>query len=102
MPLGIFEDRTWAQRIAQVAPGDMLVLYTDGITEARDGRGTCLGADRLLETARAHLDLPAQSIQDAILLDIHGFVGDTPQSDDIALGIIVRDQARETDNPDSM
>jgi len=93
MPLGIFEDKTWAQGTAQVAPGDVLVLYTDGITEARDGQGTCLGADRLLETVRAHLDLTAQTIQDAILSDIYGFVGDTPQSDDIALGIIVRDPA---------
>jgi sigma-B regulation protein RsbU (phosphoserine phosphatase) len=91
MPLGIFEDETWGQSTAQVAPGDVLVLYTDGITEAQNRRGTCLGVDRFLETTRSHLGLPVQAIVDAILSDVHAFVGDTPQSDDIALGIIARD-----------
>jgi sigma-B regulation protein RsbU (phosphoserine phosphatase) len=91
MPLGIFENETWGRNTTHVAPGDVLVLYTDGITEAQNGTGTSLGVDRFLETTRSHLRLPVQGVVEAILSDVHAFVGDTPQSDDIALGVIARD-----------
>jgi sigma-B regulation protein RsbU (phosphoserine phosphatase) len=81
--------------MAQVEPGDVLVLYTDGITEAEDGQAERLGPDRLLDIVRAHLGQSAQSIQDATLSDVRDFTGDRPQSDDIALSIVVRDAAPE-------
>jgi sigma-B regulation protein RsbU (phosphoserine phosphatase) len=90
VPLGIFEDEAWEQAVVQLAPGEVLVLYTDGITEARDAQGACSGADRLLASVRANLGRPAESIQQAVMADVHEFVGDGPQSDDIALAIIVR------------
>jgi sigma-B regulation protein RsbU (phosphoserine phosphatase) len=91
MPLGITDDATWEQGRVQMAPGDVLVLYTDGVTEARNAQGLFFGEDRLLESVRADLQRPAQDIRDAVLADIHRFVGDAPQSDDIALAVIVRD-----------
>jgi sigma-B regulation protein RsbU (phosphoserine phosphatase) len=93
LPLGIFADKVWEQRSAHLDPGDVLVLYTDGITEARSDRETFYGEDRLLESVRANLGRPARDIQDAVMTDIHRFVGDVPnvQRDDIALAILVRD-----------
>jgi sigma-B regulation protein RsbU (phosphoserine phosphatase) len=91
MPLGITGDETWKQESAQLASGDVLVLYTDGITEARDAQGAFLGEDRMLESVRSNLGHPAQEIQDAILDCVQSFVGDTPQSDDIALVVLLRD-----------
>lgn len=91
VPVGIFEDETWEQGFIQLAPGDVVVLFTDGITEAQNAQGEFLGMDRLLDSVRTNLRRPAREIQEAILTDIHRFVGDTPQSDDIALIVLLRD-----------
>ena len=91
VPLGILEDRTWEREVVQLAPGDALVLYTDGITEAQNEQSMFYGEDRLLESARASLGRPAESIRDAIVADVHRFVGNAPQFDDIALAVVVRD-----------
>ena len=97
IPLGIYGDQTWGQAEVQLEPGDLLVLYTDGITEARNGQGALFGEERLLESVNAQLDSAgsrrpsAQEIQDAILAHVHRFAGDVPQSDDIALAVLGRD-----------
>ena len=91
VPLGMFEDVTWEQGVVQLAPGDVLVLYTDGITEARNEHGAFFDEDRLLASARANLGHPAQAIQDTIIRAVYEFMGDTPQSDDITLAVVVRD-----------
>jgi sigma-B regulation protein RsbU (phosphoserine phosphatase) len=97
IPLGIYGDQTWGQAEVQLELGDLLVLYTDGITEARDGQGALFGEERLLESMKSKLDSAgsrrpsAQEIQDAILADVHRFAGDVPQSDDIALAALLRD-----------
>jgi sigma-B regulation protein RsbU (phosphoserine phosphatase) len=97
IPLGIYGDQTWEQAEVQLEPGDVLVLYTDGITEARNGQGALFGEERLVESVTAKLDSTgsrrpsAQEIQDAILADVHRFAGDVPQSDDIALAVLIRD-----------
>jgi sigma-B regulation protein RsbU (phosphoserine phosphatase) len=96
IPLGIYADQTWRQAEVQLEPGDLLVLYTDGITEARNGQGALFGEERLLESLKAELGSAgsrrpsAQGIQNAILADVHRFVGDVPQSDDIALAVLIR------------
>jgi len=72
----------------------VLVLYTDGITEAQNAQGASFGEDRLLESVEANLGRPAQDIQDAIVTEIRGFTGDVPQSDDIVLAVVVRDFSR--------
>ncbi|NIN65165.1 MAG: SpoIIE family protein phosphatase, partial [Anaerolineae bacterium] len=56
------------------APGDVLVLYTDGITEAQDRRETFFGQERLLETAKANLGRSAQDIHEALIREVHDFV----------------------------
>jgi serine phosphatase RsbU (regulator of sigma subunit) len=65
--LGLFEE--WESSICDVhiASGDVLVIYTDGITEANNSAGQEFGENRLLETIRAHLALPVPLILDAIL-----------------------------------
>jgi sigma-B regulation protein RsbU (phosphoserine phosphatase) len=90
VPLGIFEDETWEQGVVHLGPGDVLVLYTDGITDAEDGKGTFFGQERLLESVQANLGHPAQEMQDALMAEVREFVGDAPQFDDIALMVVVR------------
>jgi serine phosphatase RsbU (regulator of sigma subunit) len=93
LPLGIFADITWERRTVRLDPGDVLVLYTDGITEAESVQETFYGEERLLESVRANLGRPAREIRDAIMADLRRFVGDAPnvQRDDIALAVVVRD-----------
>ncbi|NIU62100.1 MAG: SpoIIE family protein phosphatase, partial [Pseudomonas stutzeri] len=91
MPLGIFEDETWERDTVQIRPGGVLVLYTDGITEAQDAQGASFGEDRLLKAVSANLGRSAQGIQDGVATEIRRFVGDVPQSDDIVLAVVVRE-----------
>ena len=91
LPLGIFEDVTWTQASVQLAPGDALVLYTDGIPEAQDQQEMFFGDERLLVTVQANLGRSAQDIQDALIAEVHTFVGDAPRLDDITVMVVVRD-----------
>jgi serine phosphatase RsbU (regulator of sigma subunit)/DNA-binding NarL/FixJ family response regulator len=97
MALGAVEDTDWGRRSIQIEPGDALVLYTDGITEAQDQHETLFGRQRLLKFL-ATMNLPsesqrpsAQHIQDALLAEVHRFMGQAPQLDDVTLVILVRD-----------
>jgi sigma-B regulation protein RsbU (phosphoserine phosphatase) len=93
--LGIIEDATWYQKVVQLAPDDVLVLYTDGVTEAQNAQGAFFGEERLLEATRANLRQTAQDIQEAVLAEVEAFSGNAPQSDDIALMILTRGSAEE-------
>jgi sigma-B regulation protein RsbU (phosphoserine phosphatase) len=95
MALGVTEDVIWEQEVVQLVPGDVLVLYTDGITDAEDGKGTFFGQERLLGSVQANLGRSAQEMQDALMAEVHEFVGDAPQFDDIALMVVVRDSTEE-------
>ena len=91
MPVGIFEDVTWQQSTVQLAPGDVLLLYSDGITDAQDWQEMFFGEERLLEIAQANLGRSAQDMHKALLTEVHEFVGDAPRFDDITLMVVVRD-----------
>jgi len=94
--LGLMEQASWALELVHLAPGDILLLYTDGITEAYSGQRQEYGNARLLASVRACLlaaDPPgpsAQQVQDAVIADVQRFEGNAPQSDDIALVVLMR------------
>jgi len=91
-PLGLrmFKHITWEQRVAQLAPGDVLVLYSDGVTEAQNKQEEFFDEERLLEVGEANLGRSSQQIQDTILAEVDRFVGDAPQVDDITLMVLSR------------
>ena len=95
MALGVVENAVWEQGIVQLAHGDVVVLYTDGVTDAQDQQGTFFGKERLQEAARANLFRSAQEVQEALIAEVHGFVGDAPRFDDLALMVVVRDSTLE-------
>lgn len=91
IPLGVFETASWGVGGVQFSPGSALVLYTDGVTEARDQQENVYGNQRLIRAVQgtALTSQPsAQRIQDAILQDHHRFVQGAAQSDDISLVVI--------------
>ncbi len=95
MPLGILDGGTWQQKVVQLAHADVLLLYTDGITEAQNAQEAFFDEDRLQDVIRANLGRSAQEIQDSVIARVAAFVGDAPQSDDITLMVVVCGSAQE-------
>ncbi len=84
LPLGLFPDQQYATGLAQLEPGDQLVLYTDGITEAMNHAGEQFGVDRLdeaLHTCRQD----AQGLIEAVLSRLADFTQQAPAEDDQTL-----------------
>lgn len=91
MALGVIEDAEWERETVQMAQDDVLVLYTDGITDAVDARGEIFDEESLQEVLRANQGRSALGIQDAIMSQVNEFIGDAPQFDDTTLMVLVRD-----------
>lgn len=80
-----FSSTTYRRNETSLAPDDTLILYTDGVTEARSRDNALYGDDRLLSTARAlpHRDAPALSRQ--LLAAVDAFADGAEQADDITI-----------------
>ncbi len=74
-----------------LGPGDMVALYTDGISEAMNASLECYGEHRLAEALVARRHLPFENLRDGILAEIQAFVGDSPQHDDMTLLLLRMD-----------
>ena len=84
-PVGMFCDQSFNSRRVQLDPGDQLLLYSDGLTEALDVEGREYGIERLTEVARQpHSDSPARLVQ-ACLGDWRRFRGGTSRTDDLTV-----------------
>jgi PAS domain S-box-containing protein len=86
--LGAVENREYFSRTLTISPGDVIVMYTDGVTESINAKEELFGEDRLNVIIRNNARLPAQEIIDRILSGVQEFTGDMPQFDDITLLVI--------------
>jgi sigma-B regulation protein RsbU (phosphoserine phosphatase) len=91
--LGFLPDQKYEQQTTTLHPGDILVLYTDGITEARNPEEETVekklfGEDRLVQVVKENISLSAREIQSAILRSVTAHTKNTPQGDDITLVVI--------------
>ncbi len=85
LPVGALGEAEYRTAEAVLAPGDVLFLYTDGVTEAMDGRGELFSAARLQEALeRADRSSPARVI-DSVLAAVRRFAAEAPQSDDLTV-----------------
>ncbi len=84
VPLGILEDAFYAGEQIQLASGDVLLFYTDGITEAGNDEKEIFGVGRLVRTVQQNLSLNSQELIDLIYEEVLNFA-DGPQSDDLTL-----------------
>ena len=92
MALGVSEDARWRQKEARMIPGDVLVLYTDGITEANNPNGVFFEEDRLIETILENAQGSSQQILDALVEAVHRFIGPVARQDDIAMIVVRRNE----------
>ncbi len=83
--LGAMEDIRYHDYEVQLAPGDTLLVYTDGIPEAIDKASQIYGLDRLLDLLNQGKTLPLQNMLHDIHADVQAFSGDMPQFDDITM-----------------
>ncbi len=82
--LGLFDDWQCSIAEAQLEPGDILVLYTDGVTEATDAAGEEFGESRLIQTLRSNCQLSAVGLLETIEGAVQQF-GGSEQADDITV-----------------
>lgn len=87
-PLGWFENIPLQTHEYQLDRGDIMVFYTDGLTEAENTQRQAYGEDRLADTILQSANGTAETIKDRILESVQAFVGDTPQMDDITLVVV--------------
>jgi len=91
IPLGMFEDMVWKQAEVQINPGDVLLLYSDGVPEAQNDVSEEYGDERFIKAGQANLGRPAAEIKEAILASVYDFVAGAPQFDDITLLVLARE-----------
>lgn len=93
LPLGIIPDTDYREGRTQLQPGDVLVIYSDGVSEAINPGGEEFGPDRLCHVVSENLNATAAGIRDRIESALTTFVQGTPANDDITL-VIVKRQAK--------
>jgi sigma-B regulation protein RsbU (phosphoserine phosphatase) len=82
--LGAVADATFDEHEVTLEPGEVVVLYTDGITEARAPDGALFGDDRLVAALEA-AGGDATSVAGAIMDAVDAFTAGAPQADDLTL-----------------
>ena len=82
---GVMEDIPFTEETLQLEPGDTLLMYTDGVTEATDTEEKEYGEARLEALLKQSTQADCQQIIDNVKADVKAFVGEAEQSDDITL-----------------
>lgn len=85
LALGILTEATYEERPVPLSTGDVLVLYTDGVTEASTSTGEQYGVKRLEDLVRRLAQEPAAVIVDAIRNEVEAFTGEMHLNDDLTL-----------------
>ena len=86
--LGISDRSRFREYRVPLFPGDLIVLYTDGITEALNPAGEEFGTGRLMDTVKEHASGAPQEIVDTVISQVTKFAGSEPQADDITIMVI--------------
>ena len=85
LPVGALSDWSYEGQQTQLKPGDMLFLYTDGLSEAKNSTGELLGRKRVQQLASEHYQDTAQQLVGLMEAEVHRHAGDAEQSDDITM-----------------
>jgi len=86
--IGLLDTPAYREGVVTMGSGDMLVMYTDGVTEAMNGEGELFSDDRLREIVIAGHTESAQAMVERIRTEVASFCGSAPQSDDITIMVL--------------
>ncbi len=90
MQLGMDDDAVYQQTSLQLQPGDFILLYTDGVTDALDAEKNDFGIERLEQVVYANCSASPDELLDALQKAIDDFTGATPPYDDITMLVVKR------------
>jgi sigma-B regulation protein RsbU (phosphoserine phosphatase) len=82
--VGLFDNLSFPEATVQLRPGDVLVAYSDGVTEPEDDYGE-FGEERLIQLVRENRHLPLERITDIVIAAVADWIGDNEQPDDVTL-----------------
>lgn len=83
LPLGINAQEIFAQFEVQIMPGDLLVFYSDGVTEARNRNGELFGVERLIDLVETHADVDPEELTKRLRAAVETFSGSDTFADDL-------------------
>ncbi len=86
--LGAFTDATFEEETLRLEPGDQLVVFSDGITEALNPDGEELGEERLLSYVELNRKLAPEALLESLLGNVRQFTAGAVQSDDLTLLVL--------------
>lgn len=86
--LGVLADARYEERPILVQNGDVLVMYTDGVSEAENAKGEFFGEQRLEDLVRRHAHAPAAEILRLIVAAVTGWAGEKGANDDVTLVVV--------------
>ena len=81
--VGLFEAAKFEEETVELSPGDVLLVFSDGVSEALSADGEEYGEERIITTVRRHPGAPPADLLQAIFADVRTFTKGAPQSDDI-------------------
>jgi len=90
LPVGLFARAAYEEGKVLLERGDLLLLYSDGVSEANNAAEEEFGVDRMVEVLRAYRDEPASVVVEQMVRRIDEFAGAAPQFDDITLMALKR------------
>ncbi|WP_423127640.1 SpoIIE family protein phosphatase [Gaoshiqia sp. Z1-71] len=85
LPIGVYPDKTYSSDFVKLEPGDMLVLYSDGVTDCKDVYNSFYGTERLTEDIAEMAELPVRDVVSGLLDRLETFRGKIRQTDDISI-----------------
>jgi sigma-B regulation protein RsbU (phosphoserine phosphatase) len=82
-PLGLFANAAFPDEAVQLVPGDVLVLFSDGVSEAPNSVGEPFSDERIMSAIRARLNAGAEEMLEELLNNVKDFSGRTVPQDDL-------------------
>lgn len=89
--LGFLENNVYEKEDINLSSGDIIIIYSDGITEAMDANDNEFGEENLIRAITQNINLSAKNLTDKIITNIKSFVGDQKQFDDMTLIVIKKE-----------
>jgi sigma-B regulation protein RsbU (phosphoserine phosphatase) len=86
--LGMLDNYPYQEEKVNLEPGELILLFTDGITEAFNERNEQFEEERLIKVVQENLHLNAKEISQQILNNVIAFQKEVPQSDDLTLVVV--------------
>ncbi len=95
MIVGMFSFSQYEEGTVQLEPGDVLMLFTDGVSEAHNPQEEEFGEERIKDVLRLYGHLSVEEMSAAILGELRGWMADAPQHDDLTFVLMKMEQERE-------